>query len=131
MHEHTRAVIQATFDASNAGQLSFGEVVGRLAAVDVESYHVDYRAGRATCYLGDGGCCDQPLAQAGHVIGEHFDAAAVRAAIAGAQRHGLRYPQFKQRTEQAGCTGYTVWIAGRQVTYTGRRGETHVERFPD
>ena len=27
--------------------------------------------------------------------------------------------------------GYTVWIAGRHVACLGRRGETHIERFPD
>jgi hypothetical protein len=26
--------------------------------------------------------------------------------------------------------GYVVWLAGRHVTYFGRRGATHVERFP-
>jgi uncharacterized protein YbcV (DUF1398 family) len=35
------------------------------------------------------------------------------------------------QTMDAGCVGYTVWIAGRHVAYVGRRGEVHVERFPD
>ena len=41
------------------------------------------------------------------------------------------YPEFKKLSRQAGCIGYTVWIAGRHVSYYGRKGETHVERFPD
>jgi hypothetical protein len=41
------------------------------------------------------------------------------------------YPEFKRLSEQAGCIGYIVWITGRHVTYFGRNGETHVERFPD
>ena len=40
------------------------------------------------------------------------------------------YPEFKVNSQRAGCIGYTVWIDGRHVTYAGRRGETHVERFP-
>lgn len=40
------------------------------------------------------------------------------------------YPEFKQLSQRAGCVGYTVWIEGRHVVYHGRRGETHVERFP-
>jgi hypothetical protein len=43
----------------------------------------------------------------------------------------VMYPEFKKLSQQAGCVGYTVWIAGRHVTYVGRRGETHIERFPD
>jgi hypothetical protein len=35
-----------------------------------------------------------------------------------------------QRAVRAGCVGYIAWLAGKQVAYFGRRGETHVERFP-
>ena len=41
------------------------------------------------------------------------------------------YPEFKLLSQRAVCVGSTVWIAGRHVVYLGRRGETHVERFPD
>ena len=41
------------------------------------------------------------------------------------------YPEFKRLSMQAGCIGYWVWIAGRHVTYYGRKGETHVEHFPN
>jgi uncharacterized protein YbcV (DUF1398 family) len=64
-------------------------------------------------------------------IAQDFDAAAVQAAIRGAQQGVVMYPQFKTLSRQAGCVGYTVWIAGRHVSYYGRKGETHVERFPD
>ena len=62
---------------------------------------------------------------------EAFDTNALRSAIAGAQRGAVMYPQFKRLSMAAGCIGYTVWITGRHVTYYGRHGETHVERFPD
>lgn len=41
------------------------------------------------------------------------------------------YPEFKRATMAAGCVGYVVWMAGSHVDYFGRKGETHVERFPD
>jgi hypothetical protein len=41
------------------------------------------------------------------------------------------YPEFKRLSQSGGCVGYTFWIAGRQVSYFGRKGEMHVERFPD
>ena len=131
MDEHTRAVIQATFEASNNGRIHFGEVIGRLMGVQVESYHVDYRAGRSTCYLPDGATLDLGFERPQEPIAEAFDGAAVRAAILGAQQGRVMYPEFKLLSQRAGCVAYTVWIAGRHVTYAGRRGETHVERFPD
>ena len=64
-------------------------------------------------------------------IADTFDAEAVRAAIRGAQQGVVMYPEFKHLTCLAGCAGYTVWITGRHVSYFGRKGEMHVERFPD
>ena len=55
---------------------------------------------------------------------------AVRAGILGAQQGRVLYPEFKRLSQRASCIGYTVWIIGRHVAYLGRRGETHVERFP-
>lgn len=130
MNEHTRAVIQATFEASNEGRIHFGEVIGQLAGVQVESYHVDYRSGRSTYYLPDGATLDMGFERPQQAIADAFDGDAVRAAILGAQQGRVMYPEFKQLSQRAGCIGYTVWLAGRHVTYLGRRGETHVERFP-
>ncbi len=131
MQTHIRQVIQNTFDASNEGSIHFGQVVGQLLAVQVESYHVDYRAGRSTYYLPDGTTLDLPFPVADETIADTFDAGAVRAAIQEAQQGRVMYPEFKRLSQRAGCIGYTVWLAGRHVSYHGRRGETHVERFPD
>lgn len=131
MQDSTRAIIEATFDASNQGSIHFGQVIGQLMAANVESYHVDYRCGRTTYYLPQGDTLDLTFDTPKEGIGEHFDAPAIRTAILGAQQGSVMYPEFKQRSQRAGCTGYTVWITGRHVTYYGRRGETHVERFPD
>ena len=130
MNENTRTVIQATFEASNKGQIHFGDVIAQLIGVQVESYHVDYRSGRATCYLPDGATLDLAFERPLEAIADAFDGDAVRAAILGAQQGRVMYPEFKRLSQRAGCIGYTVWIAGRHVTYLGRRGEPHVERFP-
>lgn len=130
MNATTLVTIQSTFEASNQGSIHFGQVIGQLVGAGVESYHVDYRSGRTTYYLPDGSTADFSLERPQHGIADTFDGDAVRAAILGAQQGRVMYPEFKQRTQQAGCVGYTVWIAGRHVTYLGRRGETHVERFP-
>jgi len=131
MNETTFSAIRATFEASNQGSIHFGQVIGQLVGAGVESYHVDYRSGRTTYYLPDGSTADFSFERPQHGIADAFDGDAVRAAILGAQQGRVMYPEFKQRTQQAGCVGYTVWIAGRHVVYLDRRGETHVERFPN
>jgi uncharacterized protein YbcV (DUF1398 family) len=97
----------------------------------VESYCVDYRARAATYYLDNDEVLSLTMESSPVAIGRAFDAKAVREAIRGAQAGAVMYPEFKRLSMQAGCIGYTAWIAGRQVTYYGRKGETHVERFPD
>lgn len=131
MNESTRATIQATFEASNQGSIHFGQVIGQLVGAGVESYDVDYRTGRTTYYLPDGSTADFNFERPQHGIAHAFDGDSVRAAILGAQQGHVMYPEFKTLSQRAGCVGYTVWIAGRHVVYLGRRGETHVERFPD
>lgn len=131
MNETTLATIHSTFDASNQGTIHFGQVIAQLVGVGVESYHVDFRSGRTTYYLPDGSNVDFNFERPQHGIADVFDGDAVRAAILGAQQGRVMYPEFKKLSQRAGCAAYTVWIAGRHVTYLGRRGETHIERFPD
>jgi uncharacterized protein YbcV (DUF1398 family) len=131
MNETTRATIKSTFEASNLGTIHFGQVIGQLVGAGVESYHVDYRCGRTTYYLPDGSTADFSFERPQTGIADAFDGDAVRAAILGAQQGRVMYPEFKTLSQRAGCVAYTVWIAGRHVVYLGRRGETHVERFPD
>lgn len=131
MDENTRSVIQSTFDASNKGSIHFGEVIGRLMSVQVESYQVDYRSGRSTYFLPSGDIVDLSFERPENGIPNAFDGDAVHAAILGAQQGKVMYPEFKRLSQAAGCIGYTVWIAGRHVTYYGCKGETHIEKFPN
>ena len=131
MNEHTQQLIREAADGSSQGRLHFGQVIGLLVQAGVESYAADYRTQRTTYYLPDGDTLSLVLPAPDVAIAQDFDAAAVQAAIRGAQQGVVMYPQFKKLSRQAGCIGYTVWIAGRHVSYYGRKGETHVERFPD
>lgn len=131
MNETTLATIRPTFEASNQGTIHFGQVIGQLMGAGVESYHVDYRCGRTTTYMPDGSTAEFNFELPRDSIGDAFDVDAVRAAIVGAQQGRVMYPEFKLLSQRAGCVAYTVWIAGRHVVYLGRRGETHIERFPD
>lgn len=131
MNDSTRALIHEAAHGSSEGRLHFGQVIGLLMQAGVESYAVDYRARRSTYTLPDGDTLDIPTPMPEAPIAQDFDADALRATIRGAQQGVVMYPEFKVLSRQAGCIGYTVWIAGRHVSYYGRKGETHVERFPD
>ena len=124
-------LIREAAQGSAEGRLHFGQVVGLMVVAGVDSYVVDYRSRRTTYYARHAAPLDLPLDTPEMAIPEAFDTNALRSAIAGAQRGAVMYPQFKRLSMAAGCIGYTVWITGRHVTYYGRHGETHVERFPD
>ena len=127
MNTHIQDTINEAAEGSSTGRLHFGQVVALLAHAGVESYYADYRAGRTTYYLPDGSTHEVELGPLVADIAPAFDTAAIQAAIRGAQQGRVMYPE----SQVGGCVGYTVWIAGRHVTYFGRRGETHVEKFPD
>jgi uncharacterized protein YbcV (DUF1398 family) len=131
MEDPVRPVVEACARESFAGTLRFGAVVGALMQAGVESYHADYRARRTTYYVPAGEPLVIPLKTPAIGLPQAFDAAALRAAIRGAQRGEVKYPEFLERSMSAGCVGYIVWIAGRHVAYFGRRGEVHVEPFPE
>ena len=126
MPSPTLDLIREAAAGSSEGRLQFSQVVGLMVVAGVESYTVDYRSGRATYYPRDGTPLDLALDTPEMPI-----PAILRAAIAGSQRGVVMYPQFKRLSMAAGCIGYTVWIDGRHVSYYGRRGEVHVEKFPD
>lgn len=130
MNPSVESVIRETFNSSNAGKIHFGQVVSSLLAAGVESYNVDYRACRATYYLPSGETLTLDMEKPAVAIARDFSASAVKAAILGAQRGEVMYPEFKKLSQAAGCVSYTVWLVGRHVTYHGRNGEAHVENFP-
>jgi len=130
VNERVRGAIEACAKGSHAGTMDFATVVETLSAVEVESYHADYRRGETTYYLPSGETHVVALPGPEVPIADLFHADAVVAAVRGSQRGEVRYPEFLRRTRAAGCVGYFVWIAGRQVQYSGRRGEIHTEHFP-
>lgn len=122
--------IRETFEASQAGSIHFSQVIGALMSVDVESYFVDYRARQVAYYFPNDTSFTLHYEGEQEVFGQDFVQADVKAAIVGAQKGEVMYPEFKKLTQKAGCIGYFVWIKGRHVSYLGRNGETHVEHFP-
>lgn len=122
--------IGQVFNASQQGQIHFGQVIAALSAAGVESYLVDYRARQTIYHLNNDENLIFSMAATACPVAQNFDATAIKAAILAAQQGNLLYPEFKQISMQAGCTAYIVWIAGRHVCYFGRKGEQHIEHFP-
>jgi len=131
MEQAIESIIRETLEASNEGRIHFGQVIGNLVEAGVESYSVDYRCGRVTYYLPGGETLTLELGVAKSNIADEFSAQGIKVAILGAQQGEIMYPEFKRISQEAGCIGYTVWITGKHVTYYGRKGETHVEYFPN
>ncbi len=123
-------LIERCAKSSHEGTASFGAIVHTLIEAGVESYFADYRRRTTTYYLPSGETHSVQLASPDITIPSRFDTAAIQAAIRGAQRGEVKYPEFMQLSMAAGCIGYIVWIGGRHVTYFGRCGEVHIERFP-
>ena len=130
MDIRTRTLIGEALAGSSEGRLHFGQVVALMLQAGVESYVVDYRARRTTYYLPDGDPLTLTVEMPDMEVAKTFSVDGVKAAIRGAQQGDVMYPEFKCLTMRAGCTGYTVWVTGRHVTYVGRSGENHIEHFP-
>lgn len=130
MNLNAREVIEKCAHESHVGLLTFPEVLGRLMAVGVESYLVDYRDQSSTYYFSKNEAIRIPIQMPSIEIPYSFNKDSVVSAIRGAQSDMLRYPEFLKLTMSAGCIGYIVWITGKHVSYFGRQGEVHLEHFP-
>jgi uncharacterized protein YbcV (DUF1398 family) len=130
MTSSVRSIVEACAHDSHAGTRNFGEIVMALMGAGVESYFADFRSATTTYYLPSGEAIATPLPMPELQAADTFSAEAMHAAVRGAQSGQVKYPEFVRLSLAAGCVGYMVWIAGRHVSYFGRRGETHIEHFP-
>ena len=123
--------MHAVMAETQAGQLIFPEVVRRLLEVGVESYFCDAAAMQETLYLSDGQTHTAKMNLPHLPIAEEFSAEGIVAAIRGAQSDTIRYPEFMKQSAAAGVIAYWAFLTGKKVIYFGRKGETHIEKFPD
>jgi len=126
---NTQAMHEVTV-ATEEGHMTFPEVIGRLLAVGVESYQVDFAAGQKTHYLANGETYVETMIAKRDSITEEFSSERIVAAIRGAQADTVRYPEFVKRATAAGVIGYWAFLTGKKVVYFGRKGEMHIEEFP-
>lgn len=130
MNAEQTQVIQGCAQGALTGELSFPEIVERLAKICVERYHADYSRQEITYYLVDGESLVVATLHPSNATAKEFSTSAVVAAVQQSQRNEHTYLDFIRKTMAAGCVGYFVQITGRRVIYFGRGGESHVEHFP-
>lgn len=122
--------IREVLKESQRGELVFPEVVRRMLEAGVESYFVDVARAEDVVYLRDGSTLLVEMHMALDPVAENFSEAEVVAAIRGAQKDEIRYPEFMRKACAAGVAAYWAFLTGRKVIYFGRKGEFHVEHFP-
>lgn len=115
---------------SQAGKLTFPEVVRRLLEIGVESYFCDLARDEETFYRTDGTTHVEKMTLPLDPVSEEFSRDGIIAAIRGAQQDTIRYPEFAKRSTAAGVIAYWAFLTGRRVIYFGRKGEQHIEEFP-
>jgi uncharacterized protein YbcV (DUF1398 family) len=130
MNSEQTTAMQGCAKGALSGELTFPEIVGRLASIGVERYHADYSRQEITYYLPDGASLVVAAPHASHATATEFSSSAVAAAVRQSQRNEHTYADFIRKTMAAGCVGYFVQITGRRVIYFGRNGESHVEHLP-
>lgn len=130
MNAEQTQVLQGCAQGALTGELTFPEIIQRLALVGVERYHADYSRQEITYYLPNGDSLVAATPHPHHLAAIEFSPSAVEAAVRQSQRNEHTYLDFIRKTMAAGCVGYFVQINGRHVIYFGRNGESHVEHFP-
>jgi uncharacterized protein YbcV (DUF1398 family) len=122
--------MRKALEGSQAGKLTFPEVVSILLEAGVESYRVDLIRGDDTFYMPDGETHVEKMTVPSTKVADQFSQTGIGAAIRAAQADSIRYPEFLNRAMAAGTAAYHAYITGRKVIYFGRKGEFHVEEFP-
>ena len=131
MKQEIIAVMHECAIRSDAGTITFPEVAGKLAGAGVEWYHTDLYRAEHTYYMPNAESHIEPMDPLPVPVAEEFSDAGVDAAVRSIQRGEIKYDEFVRRIMSAGCNGYFVLINGRKALYFGRKGEEHVEMFPD
>jgi uncharacterized protein YbcV (DUF1398 family) len=124
-------IIMETHQRTQAGGISYPEVVKNLLEAGVEYYHVDYVGMRKTYSSAEGEQVVAPITYEGlPPVAADFDRAALLADLYDSQRNGQHYRDFTRRAMAAGAQGYYAFLRGKRVTYFGRQGDQHIEWFP-
>ena len=134
--KETIQVLQECSERSVAGNITFPEVVGKLMAVGIESYHADLYRREKTYYAPGGDSHVESESEldanifGAHAVAAELNPAGVAEALRQIQHKEIDYQQFLLGIQSAGVASYSVYLAGMRAIYTGRKGDAYVEWFP-
>lgn len=135
-NQETVAVLRECSERSVAGTLAFPEVVGKLMAAGIESYHADLYRREKTYYAANGDShvesesgLDPKVFHAG-AVATALNPNGVKEALRRIQHKEIDYQQFLRDILAAGTANYWVYLAGKRAIYTARNGDAYVEWFP-
>lgn len=125
-------IIHESTALSFEGKISFPEVVQKLIGIEIERYRADLVRMEKIFYHKKGDTLVEcfELDKAPQIALE-FDVSKVQDAIKQIQQKSITYPEFLKRIMQAGTVSYDVYIDGKNVIYFGRKGNFHIENFPN
>src|SRR5277367_6142058 len=131
LDEKIVVVMTECSEGSVSGTLRYPQVLEKLAAIGVESYHADLYRHEKTYYMssGESHVEGEPKLD-GLTIAEGFHPDGVRRAIQLVQQGKIGYIAFMEQIAAAGVAQYWVYLPGKKVDYFGRRGEVWREWFP-
>lgn len=125
------AVIEECTRLALEDKMTFPETVQRLNAIGVERYHADLGRLQKTYYSSSDEVVDLPLPLSQPpAIEKEFSEKDVVEALRAIQSGKISYAEFLRRIMKGGTAAYDVFLSGRKVIYTGRKGEFYVENFP-
>lgn len=125
------SLIRDVIQQSLAGTMTFPQIVGKLLAEDVESYHVDLIRSENRYYMQNGESYVETVPFSHPQAGRTFSATQVMAAIKAIQTEKITYQEFLHEIIAAGTVYYIAYLTGKKVVYLGREGDFHIEPFPN
>jgi uncharacterized protein YbcV (DUF1398 family) len=108
------AAMRKALEDSQAGKLTFPEVVAMLTNAGVDSYFADLVRGEETFYTADGETHREQMTLPPAKTAGGFSQPGVVAAIRAAQADQIRYPEFVNRVTAAGTIAYWAFLIGKK-----------------
>ena len=134
--QETIAVLYECSERSVAGNITFPEVVGKLMAAGIESYHADLYRREKTYYAANGDSHVEsesglnPKVFNADAVAKELNPNGVKEALRQIQHKEIDYQQFLRGILSAGVASYWVYLAGKRAIYVARNGDEYVEWFP-
>lgn len=124
-------VIQECHERSDQEKISFPDLIAILNQAQVELYYADLIMPQKTYYSGNQALTIPSYKQGEPQLSEVFNREKIIEAIRQSQAGQIKYQEFIKKILDAGVIAYVVTIVGRKAIYMGKKGEQHIESFPN